>query len=156
QKWEATITPEKRSRLPGPVQVAYDMKFEARDEKSKKLIEDYFRPSEFAREAMPVLQQIFELRESEPKIPTTMILRERAEPRETFVHRRGDFLDRGADVTGGVPAVLPPLPLREGRGEGAAASARSRLDFARWLVSPDNPLTPRVAINRDWQKFFGR
>ena len=32
----------------------------------------------------------------EPKIPTTMILRERTEPRETFVHKRGDFLDRGA------------------------------------------------------------
>jgi mono/diheme cytochrome c family protein len=148
RKWEATVTPEQRSRLPGPVQVAYDMKLEARDEKNKQLVEDYFRQSEFAREALPVLQKIFELREGEPKIPTTMIVRERAEPRETFVHRRGDFLDRGPDVVGDVPAVLPPLA--------AAESKAGRLDFARWLVSPENPLTPRVAINRDWQKFFGR
>jgi len=148
RRWEATVTPEQRSRLPGPVQVAYDMKFEARDEKNKKLVEDHFRQLEFAREALPVLQQIFELREAEPKIPTTMIVRERAEPRETFVHRRGDFLDRGADVVGGVPAVLPPLASTENKA--------NRLDFGRWLVSADNPLTPRVAINRDWQKFFGR
>jgi mono/diheme cytochrome c family protein len=148
RKWEATVTPEQRSRLPGPVQVAYDMKFEARDEKNKKLVEDYFRQSEIARESLPVLQKIFELREGEPKIPTTMIVRERAEPRETFVHRRGDFLDRGPDVIGNVPAILPPLA--------ASDNQASRLDFSRWLVSSENPLTPRVAINRDWQKFFGR
>jgi hypothetical protein len=162
RKWEATVTPEQRSRLPGPVQVAYDMKLEARDEKNKKLVEDHFRQSEFAREALPVLQQIFELGEAEPKIPTTMIVRERVKPRETFVHRRGDFLDRGPDVVPGVPAILPPLPLgagypRQSRGSrGEGSGSPSRLDFAHWLVSPDNPLTPRVAINRDWQKFFGR
>src|SRR6185436_7003643 len=100
------------------------------------------------REVFPSLAAIFELREKEPRIPTTMILRERAEARESFVHRRGDFLDRGADVVGGVPAVLPLLTASE--------SKASRLDFARWLVSSENPLTPRVAINRDWQKFFGR
>jgi hypothetical protein len=44
--------------------------------------------------------------------------------------------------------------LGEVRGEGAQSS--NRLDFARWLVSQDNPLTPRVVMNRDWQKFFGR
>jgi hypothetical protein len=64
------------------------------------------------------------------------------------VHRRGDFLDRGPDVEGGVPAVLPPLK--------PSGDKASRLDFAWWLVSPENPLTPRVAMNRDWQKFFGR
>jgi hypothetical protein len=57
-------------------------------------------------------------------------------------------------VTGNVPAVLPPLLLGEGRGEGARSP--NRLDFARWLVSAENPLTPRVVMNRDWQKFFGR
>jgi mono/diheme cytochrome c family protein len=148
KEWEATVTPEQRARLPGPVQVAFDMKFDQRDAANKRTIEDHFRQLDVARQALPLLQQIYELREREPKIATTMILRERSEPRETFVHKRGDFLDPGPRVTGEAPAVLPPL---EGAGEGA-----TRLDFARWLVSQDNPLTPRVVMNRDWQKFFGR
>jgi hypothetical protein len=125
------------------------MKFSARDAENKRAIEDYYRVSEAGRQAFPLLQKMFELRDIEPKIATTMILRERKEPRDTFVHKRGDFLDPGARVTGGVPAVLPQLTLAH---EGPA----NRLDLARWLVSSENPLTPRVTINRDWQKFFGR
>jgi hypothetical protein len=97
---------------------------------------------------------VFELREVEPKIATTLILKERKQPRQTYVHKRGDFLDRGPDVIGGVPAVLPPLPLGEGRGDGAGTP--NRLDFACWLVASENPLTPRVVMNRHWLQFFGR
>jgi hypothetical protein len=156
REWEATVTPQQRARLPGPVQVAYDMPFEKRDEKNKKIIEDYYRVSGTARQTFPLLQQIYELQEQEPKIPTTMVLQERSEARETYVHRRGDFLDRGPDVSGAVPAVLPPLPLGEDGGEGTSPKPPNRLDFARWLASTENPLTPRVVMNRDWQKFFGR
>src|SRR5439155_10170406 len=60
REWEATVTPQERARLPGPVQVSFDMKFGQRDEKNKKLIEDYFRQTEIARQVFPALQQIFE------------------------------------------------------------------------------------------------
>lgn len=81
-------------------------------------------------------------------IPTTLILRERSEPRVSNVHLRGDFLRKGAVVEPGTPEVLPPLQPR-----GAKAD---RLDLARWIVSPKNPLAGRVAVNRAWQAFFGR
>ena len=82
-------------------------------------------------------------------IPTTMILQERrGTARESFIHIRGDFLRKGAKVTGGVPAVLPQLPDDK--------SPVTRLDFARWLVDPANPLTSRVTVNRFWQRLFGR
>jgi hypothetical protein len=78
---------------------------------------------------------------------TTLVMRELPEPRETHVMIRGDFLRKGALVTPGVPAVLPHLPEEIGRA--------TRLDLAKWLTSPDNPLTARVLVNRTWQRFFG-
>jgi hypothetical protein len=81
-------------------------------------------------------------------IPQTMILRERTTPRETHVLIRGDFLRKGKQVFPDTPAALPPIS--------AAAEPRTRLDLARWLVSPQNPLTARVTVNRVWARYFGR
>jgi hypothetical protein len=61
---------------------------------------------------------------------------------------RGEYLRNGPVVHADVPSVLPPLP-----GE---AKTRSRLDLARWLVDPANPLVARVTMNRLWQQLFGR
>jgi hypothetical protein len=79
-------------------------------------------------------------------IPTTMVMKEMATPRETFVLKRGDYRSRGEKVTPGTPSVLPPLPQ---------GSPATRLALARWLVSPNHPLTARVAVNRFWQLYFG-
>jgi len=69
-----------------------------------------------------------------------------AERRKTQIHRRGNFLDPGARVAEGVPAVFPPLP---------DDAPRNRLTLARWLVDEENPLTARVIANRCWEQIFG-
>ena len=80
------------------------------------------------------------------EIPTTMVMAEMSKPRETFVLGRGDYRNKTARVTAGVPAVLNPLP---------SDAPSNRLGLARWLVDPANPLTARVTVNRYWQMIFG-
>ncbi len=103
-------------------------------------------------ERVPLAAQIAELRKRkkqvEAALTTTLVMRERTEPRETHIHLRGSFLRHGAKVEPGVPRVLPPIKPR-----GVSAD---RLDFARWLVDARNPLTARVTVNRVWQRYFGR
>ena len=58
-----------------------------------------------------------------------------------------DSPTRDEKVYGGVPAVLGGLPPE---------APANRLGLAQWLVSKDNPLTARVAVNRIWEQYFGR
>ena len=83
-------------------------------------------------------------------IPTALVMRERIEPRSTHVMVKGNFLAPGSEVQPGTPAVLAPLEPRD------PARRPDRLDLARWLVSPANPLTARVFVNRTWERLFGR
>ena len=76
----------------------------------------------------------------------TMIMEERKDPRETFILERGIYNKYGAKVSAGIPKALPPLPKE---------APNNRLGLAKWLVSKDNPLTARVAVNRIWQQYFG-
>jgi hypothetical protein len=79
-------------------------------------------------------------------IPTTMVMEELPSPRATHVLLRGQYDQLGARVEPCIPACLSA---------GAANARPGRLDLARWLVEPANPLTARVAVNRDWQMLFG-
>jgi hypothetical protein len=82
---------------------------------------------------------------AKPWVTRTLIMRDRATPRETCVHIGGDFLRHGDRVYPGVPAVLSSKPV-----------TGNRLDLAKWLVDPSNPLTARVTVNRMWQAYFGK
>jgi hypothetical protein len=68
------------------------------------------------------------------------------EARRTRRFDRGSFLSPVEEVAPGIPTTFGALP------EGAKAD---RLAFAKWLVSPENPLTARVTVNRFWEQLFG-
>jgi len=78
------------------------------------------------------------------EIPTVMVMEEMPTPRDSHILIRGEYDKKGAKVSPGVPAALTPT-----------AKPVTRLEFARWLVDPKNPLTARVAVNRAWQMHFG-
>ncbi len=73
-------------------------------------------------------------------------------PRVVRILPRGNWLDTsGPVVEPNTPGFLPPLPAK------ANPKARyTRLDLAKWTVSPENPLTARVTVNRLWRLFYGQ
>ena len=79
---------------------------------------------------------------------STMVMKERPTPRKTNLFIQGDFTRPADEVTCGTPSILPPLESN--------ASKINRLDLAKWIVAPSNPLTSRVIVNRVWQHYFGR
>jgi hypothetical protein len=89
------------------------------------------------------------LRDQEPAYPTTLVMAERPanNPRPTYLHHRGEYLQPEEKVGPAVLSALHPFP---------ADQPRNRLGFARWLVDPRNPLVGRVTMNRQWAAFFGR
>ena len=99
----------------------------------------------------PVAEQIVSLQKllGGIKPATTMVLQERTDIRPTFVQIRGNHKNPGDRVSASVPAKLHRLVIH-GRRDA------NRLDFARWLVSPENPLVGRVTMNRIWARYFGR
>jgi hypothetical protein len=84
---------------------------------------------------------------AEDAIPGSLIFRDLGMPRDAFVMQRGQYDKPGDKVQPGVPAIFPPLK--------PAGPRANRLDLAKWLISPEHPLTARVAVNRLWQQFFG-
>lgn len=84
-----------------------------------------------------------EISEAGPKV---MIMADRDKPRKTFVLSHGLYNKPGAEVPAALPGFLATLPPE---------APRNRLGLAQWIVSPENPLTARVTVNRFWQMLFG-
>ncbi len=66
--------------------------------------------------------------------------------RRSAVFVRGNWQSKGEPVSAEIPDVFGDLPDDK---------PKNRLALARWLVSKDNPLTARVAVNRIWEQIFG-
>ncbi|MFO0901246.1 MAG: DUF1553 domain-containing protein [Pirellulales bacterium] len=102
--------------------------------------------AEFAAERGQLESAQQQLAEIKPN--TVPYMQELAEGsrRKTHVQLRGNYLNLAEEVTEGVPVAFHPL---------AEGAPRNRLALAQWLVSPENPLTARVTVNRYWEKIFG-
>ena len=84
-----------------------------------------------------------------PNVRTLVITeRDPEHSRITTFFNRGNWLDKGDVIDSpDTPHVFPPLEADKGK--------PTRLDFAKWIASPENPLTARVAVNRFWLELFG-
>ena len=121
---------------------------ENRTPQQRSELEKYFRASVDSplRDADYALAAAkAELEKYERIVPSVMVMKE-GPVRDAFVLKRGEYDKPGDKVSMSTPAVLPPMP------KGAPSN---RLGLAQWIVSPENPLTARVWVNRAWEKFFG-
>jgi hypothetical protein len=109
------------------------------------------------RDKLAVLQEELETLKKKPSldIPRAVVVQDggpadtpHAGFHDAVVYLRGNHLKPGKTVPRGFPKVLAgeQQPIREGSG---------RRELARWLTSPDHPLTARVMVNRIWQHHFG-
>lgn len=149
--FRVSLTAASQPRLQGvdvALVKAFETSAEERSEAQWTAIENHYASLD---KAMRKLQADLAAHDKKtPKPPATMAQAtiERGQPRETRIHIRGDFLSPGEPVTAKAPAVLPAI-------ESSNDAGPNRLDFARWLFEPENPLTARVTANRIWQRYFG-
>jgi hypothetical protein len=114
-------------------------------------------PAESRDHGKSVAEQLAQLRGNPPpKLPVAHALQEGGVPtsvhagfNDAHIHIRGRYDRLGAIA----PRRFPRLLAGDDRKPITAGSGR--LQLARWLASPENPMTARVMVNRIWQHHFG-
>ena len=101
---------------------------------------------ELAAKVKDAREKIGELDKSFPALSMAYVMEDRSDYGAARIALRGDYKNPGDEVTSGVPEFLAA----------PGTKAPTRLDLAKWIVAPENPLTARVAVNRIWQELFGR
>jgi hypothetical protein len=142
------VRAQQKAALPGDVAAILETAPAARSQEQSDRLAAYYKS--IAPELAPQRAKLADLQKQLAAITpaTAPIMQELAGDarRQTHVMIRGNFLDKGAAVTEGVPAAFHPWP------EGVPMN---RLGLARWLVDEANPLTARVTVNRLWEQLFG-
>ncbi len=148
-KWEAKAKADK-FKLPKPVADALAVEPAKRTPQQKQVLANHYRS--VAPELEPLRKELAAAqgrRDALMKTVPTTLVTTAVPPRVVRVLARGNWLDdSGQIVQPAVPAFLAAL---DSKGQRA-----TRLDLAHWIVSPDNPLTARVFVNRLWKICFGQ
>jgi hypothetical protein len=130
-----------------PDDIAQILKAQQRTKKDEQRLNEFFQQSHPRLGKLD--QQMTQMRQKLAKLqpPSTLVMVELDQARQTNIMQRGNYLSPGEEVAAGTPAALHPLDPQ---------LPRNRLGFAQWLVSPENPLTARVTVNRWWAELFGQ
>jgi hypothetical protein len=154
-EWDFSLTSMK-AMFDGAVPVLLTPPAE-RSETDRDRLTDYFvhrtgLAPELPKDKMERLKELRKkleaLEESTPKLTQAMVMMDDPRAAQTRIAIKGDWRRRGIPVDPDVPAMMPAMQAVSGKA--------TRLDLARWLVSAENPLTPRVVANRAWHELFGR
>jgi hypothetical protein len=150
-RWEEEIKGKVKG-LPKEVAAALAVAADKRQAAQQAVVAKYYQEQQPA--LAPLRKQLEGVQkdkvEFQKTIPTTLVSMA-GTPRMVRVLPRGNWLDDSGEVVQpDVPASLPKLQLP------AEQKRATRLDLARWVVSPDNPLTARVVVNRLWMLYFGQ
>ena len=151
--------------LPEKVISAFQTEENKRSETQKRLVSQFGTAMEeeiaasMSKQIQATLKRLDqEIAELQPQVPTPVtgyFMHERSpQPPHTHLLRRGNATSPGPLLKPGVPTVLvsaQPEFLMPSQ-----YTSRRRLSLARWLVSPKNPLTARVIVNRVWFYHFGQ
>jgi hypothetical protein len=142
-----TSSPGPIRELPAEIRAVLALEPTERSAEQRAALTKYFRP--LSRQVAEIGKRIEGKKTELSKIkPVELpIMRELPEKKHRKSHMltKGNFLLPGDEVTGAVPAAFGTVPAGE----------VNRLALARWILSPDNTLTARVAVNRFWAQIFG-
>ena len=150
----ASLLESEAARLPGNLP-----NYIARVEPKRRGVDGLLESVSYFREHDPAYGQMLEKQlqavrardAATSRISKVMVMDQLEKPRDTFVLVKGSYENKtDVKVLGAIPTIFQPAATAAGMGERI-----NRLDLARWLVSPGNPLAARTAVNRMWQSFFG-
>jgi hypothetical protein len=139
--WEKTVAP---ASLPQDLAAILMTPADKRDKNAQEKLKAHYRS--LSEEWKKLDTEVKTLDAKLKQVSATTPIFREIKSRETHIHIRGNYQDNGERVEPGLPAALPG-PDEKG--------PINRLMLARWLVSPNNPLTARVAVNRLWEELFG-
>jgi hypothetical protein len=149
-RFRLSVTTDKnvtsRLGLPTEILTIIDTPADKRTPEQQSKLAAHYRT--VAPSLKPVRDEIAALEKTKPATPTVPVMQELAENarRPNYIMLKGNFLAKGEAVEASLPSAFHKL---------VGEMPKNRLMVAQWLLSPENPLTARVAVNRFWAQLFG-
>ena len=149
-RFRLSVTTDKnvtsRLGLPAEILAIIDTPADKRTPEQQQKLASHYRT--LAPSLKSVRDEIASLEKNKPAMPTVPVMQELADnaKRPSYIMLKGNFLAKGDAVEPSLPIAFHKL---------AAEMPKNRLMVAQWLLSPENPLTARVAVNRFWAQLFG-